>query len=141
MVSKAEIDRIYDMEKVIEEDWDWEKRGEHYQGEVTVYCIDSDITLTLKAWKRRSYGFCLLYKNSKVVRRWDDSSPHYNPDGEKITGPHKHYWDEEHEDKFAYEVDDVTTSNVDKAFMDFLDECNIEHRGAYTRQTELETNS
>jgi len=91
MVTKAEIDGIYDMEKVIEEDWEWQRRGPNLEGEATVYCLNEDVNLTLKAWKRRSYGFCLLYKSSKIVRRWDSSTPHTNPDGEVITEPHKHY--------------------------------------------------
>lgn len=131
MVSKAEIDGIYDMEKVIEEDWEWRPRGSNFEGEATVYCLNEDVNLTLKAWKRRCYGFCLLYKSTKIVRRWDTSVPHTNPDGEVITDPHKHYWTEEHEDAFAYPVNDVATDDVHQAFWDFLDECNIELRGTY----------
>lgn len=137
MVTKSEIDRIYDMDKVIEEDWEWERAGGSLVGEATVFCLKEDINLVLKGWKRRKYGFCLLYKSSKVVRRWDFSTPHTNPDGEVIDEPHKHYWDEDYEDAFAYAVDDVTTSDVDEAFNDFLDECNIRHEGGYYRQIEL----
>lgn len=131
MVTKAEVDGIYDMEKVIDEDWQWQPRGPNLEAEATVYCLNQDINLTLKGWKRRSYGFCLLYKSSKVVRRWDTFAPHTNPDGEVITTPHKHYWTEKHEDAFAYPVDDVATDDVHQAFWDFLDECNIELRGTY----------
>lgn len=134
MVTKSRIDEIYQMEKVIEEDWSWERRGSNHVGEATVYCMNEDVTLVLKAWKRESYGFCLLYKSSKVVRRWDNSTPHTNPDGKVINEPHKHYWDEEYEDKFAYAVDDVATDNVDQAFWDFLDECNIELKGSYQEE-------
>lgn len=66
--------------------------------------------------------------------RWDNSTPHTNPDGEVIDEPHKHYWDEEYEDRFAYPVDDIATDDVDQAFMDFLDECNIELQGSYQSQ-------
>jgi hypothetical protein len=55
MVSKDEIDRLYEMEKVIEEDWVWEVAGPNLVGEATVYCYESDAILSLKAWKRRSY--------------------------------------------------------------------------------------
>jgi hypothetical protein len=131
MVTKAEIDGIYDMDKVIDENWQWQRRGPNFEGEATVYCLHEDVNLTLKGWKRRNYGFCLLYKSSKVVRRWDTSVPHTNPDGEVITDPHKYYWTEDHEDAFAYPVDDVTTDDVHQAFWDFLDECNIDLRGTY----------
>ena len=136
MVSKAEIDRLYHMPKVIEEDWHWTLSGPNHVGEATVYCIDSEAILTLKAWKRRNYGFCLLYKSSKVVRRWDDSR-HKNPNGEVIDGSHKHFWHPQYEDAKAYPVDDVATDDVDEAFNDFLDECNIELRGDYQRQNTL----
>ncbi|WP_152420898.1 DUF6978 family protein [Halorubrum coriense] len=137
MVSQAEIEELYDMKKIIEEDWIWETDGPNLIGEATVYCFDSEAILSLKAWKRRSYGFCLLYKSSKVVRRWDDSR-HRNPDGEVIDGSHKHKWHPQYEDNCAYPVDDVATDDVDKAFQDFLNECNIELRGDYQRQDRLE---
>lgn len=136
MVSKAEVDRLYHMPKVIEGDWKWEVDGPNFTGEATVYCLNSDAKLTLKAWKRRNYGFCLLYKSSKVVRRWDDSI-HKNPDGEIIRGSHKHFWHPQYEDSKAYPVDDIATNDVDKAFIDFLDECNIKHKGGYQRQSAL----
>lgn len=136
MVTKAEVDRIADMEKMIEEDWEWERRQSNLVGEATVYCLDEDINLVVKAWKRNNYGFALLYRGSKVVRRWDNST-HTNPDGKRVEGSHKHYWDEEHEDRFAYPVDDITINDVDEGFMDFLDECNIELNGSYSRQSEL----
>jgi hypothetical protein len=136
MVTKAEVDRIADMEKIIEEDWEWERQRANFVGEATVYCLGADINLVLKAWKRDKYGFVLLYRGSKIVRRWDNST-HTNPDGETIEGSHKRYWDEDHEDRFAYPVDDIATDDVDEGFMDFLDGCNIELHGSYTRQLEL----
>jgi hypothetical protein len=137
MITKSEIDEIHDMEKVMEEDWVWEKVGPNLIEEAKVYCINSDINLTLKGWKREKYGFCLLYKNTRIVRRWDDSTPHTNPDGTVIDEPHKHYWDEEYEDAFAYAVDDIPTNDVDGAFKAFLEEEHIEHTGTYMRQEEL----
>jgi len=136
MVSQEEIERLHNMPKVIEEDWVWDVDGRSFRGEATVICLDSAAKLTLKAWKRRNYGFCLLYKSSKVVRRWDDGF-HRNPDGTLIEGSHKHQWHPQYEDKKAYSVEDITTDNVDDAFFDFLDEENIELRGEYQRQKEL----
>lgn len=136
MVSKERIDELYRAPKVIEEDWTWEINGPNHTGEATVRCLGIDASLKLRAWKRRRYGFCLLYKATKVVRRWDDGR-HTNPDGQTIEGSHKHYWHPQHEDSFAYPVDDVATDDVDQAFIDFLDECNIDHRGRYTAQQEL----
>ncbi|WP_435078391.1 DUF6978 family protein [Halococcus sp. AFM35] len=136
MLTKAEVDRMADMEKVIEEDWEWGQRGPNLEAEATVYCIDEEFNLLMKGWMRESYGFTLLYRGSKIVRRWDDSI-HTNPNGERLEGSHKHYWDGQHEDRFAYKVDDIATDDVDEAFMDFLNECNIELRGNYDRQKRL----
>ncbi len=136
MVSEAEVQQLHEMDKVIEEDWLWDAEGGSLRGEASVICLDSTATLTLKAWKRRSYGFCLLYKSSKVIRRWDDGI-HRNPDGETLEGSHKHKWHPQYEDKKAYPVDDITTDNVDDAFFDFLDEENIVLEGDYQRQEEL----
>jgi len=136
MASKEEIDRLYNAEKVLEEDWVWETAGANLEGEADVKVLDHEATLVLRGWKRRRYGFCLLYKATKVVRRWDDGV-HTNPDGTVIDGSHKHYWHPQYEDAMAYEVGDITTDDVDQAFDDFLDECNINHRGSYYRQSEL----
>lgn len=136
MVSKERIDELYDADKVIQENWVWERNGSSLTGEATVRCVGEGIDLTLKGWQRRNYGFCLLFKSTKVVRRWDDSI-HTNPDGKVIRGSHKHFWHPEYEDNMAYPVNDVATDDVDDAFMDFLDECNIELRGKYHSQKEL----
>lgn len=136
MVSKDEIDELYDAPKVITEDWMWEPVGPNFEGEASVRVIGHDATLTLRAWKRRNYGFCLLYKRTKVVRRWDDAI-HTNPNGEQLNGSHKHYWHPQYEDNYAYPVDDIATNDVDEAFFDFLDESNIELQGKYTSQKEL----
>lgn len=111
-------------------------RDRTLRGEATVLCPEHDETLTLRAWKRRSYGFCLLYQGATAIRRWDDGV-HKTPDGEWVEGSHKHYWTPVHEDQQAYEVNDITTDDVDQAFHDFLEEENIDHLGNYTRQAEL----
>ena len=137
MIAKEKIDDLYEAEKVIEEDWIWDVNGPNFEGEAPVRVLGYDETLTLKAWKRRRYGFCLLYKATKIVRRWDDSI-HTNPDGERLEGSHKHYWHPQYEDNYAYPVNDITLDDVDEAFKDFLDECNIELRGKYVAQKELD---
>lgn len=136
MVSREEVKELHEADKIIEEDWQWDVQGPNVEGEATVYCRNRDETLTLRAWKRRSYGFCLLYKGATAIRRWDDGV-HRKPNGECLEGSHKHYWTPIHEDQKAYEVDDIATDDVDQAFHDFLEEENIDLLGNYTRQTEL----
>ncbi|XVH30675.1 DUF6978 family protein [Haloferacaceae archaeon DSL9] len=135
-VTREKIEKLHEIDKVIEEDWEWNVQGPNAEGEATVYCIGEEEELTLKAWKRKSYGFALLYKGAQAVRRWDDGV-HHTPDGGEVVGSHKHYWNPPHEDKCAYEVDDISTDDVDQAFHDFLEEENIDLLGTYSRQTEL----
>lgn len=132
MLTEAEATEIYEMEKVIQEDWEWEHHGRNWVGEATVSCIGSDILLTLYGRYNREYSFSLVYRGSKVIRRWDNGK-HKNPDGKWIEGSHKHKWTKQHEDTLAYEVDDINTSNVNQAFHDFLEESNITLQGTYNQ--------
>ncbi|MGQ4555951.1 DUF6978 family protein [Halobellus sp. GM3] len=134
-VTRQKIEELHEAAKVIEEDWEWEVKGSNMEGEAIVYCLGMEESLTLKAWKRKNYGFALLYKGAQAVRRWDDGV-HHTPDG-TVEGSHKHYWNPPHEHKCAYEVNDISTDDVDEAFHDFLEEENIELQGDYVRQTEL----
>ncbi|WP_158056541.1 DUF6978 family protein [Halorussus halophilus] len=144
MSSRALIDHIYDIDKIIQEDWEWEERPECLVGSAEVLCIGEDYDLTLNGWcnpqRPDLYEFSLMFERSTVVRRWDNNSRHTLPDGERCDGPHKHRWTEDHEDKLVYEVDDVATDDVDQAFEDFLDECNIERDGGYHRPQVLNSN-
>lgn len=78
---------------------------------------------------KTNFGYSLLYGN-EPIRRCDNAFHHQNPDGTKITGIHKHTWDESDEDQWAYEPEDFPEEAND-AFAEFLSECNIELRGTY----------
>lgn len=54
----------------------------------------------------RRFGFALRTRRKELIRRWDFRR-HTNPDGEVLTGPHKHYWTPEYGEDMAYAVDDV----------------------------------
>lgn len=80
---------------------------------------------------KKSWGFALLLGNAPI-RRCDCSlKDHRNPDGVVIAEPHKHRWDDVHHDREAYIPDDIDFSDVNRAFLGFLAECNVTLVGHY----------
>jgi len=69
-----------------------------------------------------------LVTGTQVIRKWHSHAGHYNPDGELVDGPHKHYPTSEYpQAKCAYSTgDDIPTDNFEEALSAFLEECNIE---------------
>lgn len=138
MISKEEAEELHYAEKVIYENVNWEWDGQKHVTTVRVDCVNRDDVLRLTAWRTdRRYTFSLLYRNAIVIRRWGDHPGHENPDGEEIDGPHKHEYQEGHDDDWAYPTDDVSTSNPRQAFFDFLDEESIELDSEATYQTAI----
>lgn len=134
-VDEDRADQLSNMPKVIDEDWRWryKQRKDKYEAEAKVKCISENTTLSLVGWinRRKSYSYSLIYKGSIPIRRWGGHPCHKNPDGEHIQSAHKHKWRQDVGTSYAYETDDVSTSNVDQAFFDFLDEESIEFNGTH----------
>lgn len=128
MTSTEEADELSNAEKRIYDDFKWNWDGRKFTASVRVDCVDRDDVLRLVAWRNdRRYSFSLLYRNAVTIRRWGCHPGHKNPNGELVEGPHKHYHDEGYEDDWAYPTgDEVSTSDVQQAFFDFLDEESIE---------------
>lgn len=78
---------------------------------------------------KTNFNFALLYGN-EPIRRCHKSFEHRNPDGDTVSGIHKHTWDEEYDDQWAYEPEGFP-DEPNNAFVEFLTECNIEMRGNY----------
>jgi len=132
LVTEFEAEKLYRMKKwIIEDELKWELRNNKYYLKATLLTEDGT-ELTLRGTKHIKFSFCILYRNVIPIRRFDFYESHTNPDGTKISGgkPHKHKWDGLN-CNYAYEVDDIDISNVNKALFDFLDECNIEYKGKY----------
>jgi len=138
MVTAEEAERLYTKKKYISEDIYVEWELIHSSPKATRYVIsvpvltDDGEELCLKgnyscSSRRQNYSFALLYKSSVPIRRWD-----YAPHKYEARTSHKHKWDGvgDHE---AYIVTDITLNDVNQAFFDFLNECNIEFRGCYTQ--------
>lgn len=133
-ISKEFMDRLYRQDKILAEDITWEHQGgARYSLDVRVHTMENEFVLTLKGkvWKK-SYSFSLLYRNN-IVRLWD-----FNDHHEGITG-HKHSYTPNSQYGEPYPVDDISTSDVNQALIDFLDECSIRYEDATIHElTELD---
>lgn len=115
--------RLYREDKYLATNIEWERTAGHrFSAEAGVRTQDGEHQLEIKAaYWTKSYSFSLLYRNT-LVRLWD-----YNDHHQDIENGHKHPYSEEGEYGEPYSVNDVSTSNVDQALIDFLEECRIQH--------------
>lgn len=127
------MQNLYEVNKVLVEDISWEQddyREDRYTTEARVQTSDGEDILEIKGqiWKS-GYSFCLMYHNT-VIRLWD-----FNDHHDDIEGGHKHkypHWNEVDND--PYNVDHITTSDVNQAIIQFLDECSIDKNEAAIHQ-------
>ncbi len=107
-----------------------------YRIEVAVLAEESGELLKLRGFVgRRNRSFVLLYRNTPI-RKYTVHRMHIDREtGKKTTEPHKHTWDETNQDRKIYLPDDIRIGDANCELVDFLDECNITLRGAYTDET------
>ena len=134
MVTAAEVNEILAEQKVIGVNLSWRRDGRSYRLEGTVLATESRTTLRLVGTvgvKNRS--FVLLYKNYPI-RKYTVHNLHRDPvTREIIRQPHKHWWDDEWQDRRVYIPNDIRIGDPHDELMDFLKECNIELRSPYSR--------
>ncbi|MTI48257.1 MAG: hypothetical protein FH761_10470 [Firmicutes bacterium] len=135
MITAEESDKIYQANKCtdtgLEVSWTPILNKQHYQRyklKIPIFTNDG-LELSLignysNSRRGKNYSFGLFYKGASI-RRWD-----FKPHNYAKPTSHKHRWDgiNDHE---SYEVDDICLTNVNKAFYDFLIECNIKLLGTY----------
>lgn len=140
-VDEALADHIYSLDKEIREDWNWQSGPGGLFEEVSVQCIHETHDIMMKGWcspvDTSEFWYSLNYKGGVEIRKWEPEGRHKNENGEMIQGSHKHKWTKIGQGDKVYSVDDVSTSDVNKAFQDFCDECNIDFNGDYTTQQVL----
>jgi len=131
--TQDEADAIVAAIKVITQNVVWRQvrsRFRNYRIEANVLIPERDELARLAGHVgKTNFNFSLLYGN-EPIRRCHKGFEHRNPDGSKVTGIHKHIWDDEEEDRWAYEPESFP-DDPNRAFLEFLDECNIELRGNY----------
>jgi hypothetical protein len=135
ILTQEEADILYNSRKHIICDHGWEiKEKWPRKIHIEVMCEDGtplDVKGTANFSKAgQHYSFVLLYKKTIVIRRWDDTKGHPCPiSNKRMNGSHKHYYHPDYGDSPAYETNDITLNDVNKALIDFLVECNIEISG------------
>ena len=134
IVTEAEANELLQEGKVIGANVTWRVDGNVSRLEATVLCIESERTLSLRGfYGRKNRSFVSLYRNTPI-RKYTVHSSHKDPVTRLVVRqPHKHWWDDEWEDRRVYIPNDIRVGNLNEEFLDFLQECNIELRGSYAQ--------
>ena len=133
MVTKAKAERLLQEEKVIGVNLSWKRFGPNRRLSAKVLCIDSREVLSLRGFiGKRNRSFVLLHRNTPI-RKYTVHAFHRDPVTRQIImQPHKHTWDDEWEDRGVYIPDDIRIGDPNEELMDFLRECKILLKGAYS---------
>ena len=133
MITEAEANRLLEEDKVIWANLSWRIDGEIFRLEAKVLCLESEEILSLRGTVgKKNRSFVLLYQNTPI-RKYTVHAFHRDPvTRERVTQPHKHWWDDEWEDRRVYIPNDIRIGNPNDELVDFLQECNISLRGNYT---------
>ena len=136
MVTAAEADGLIASAKVIAANLIWRFRRGGYRMEATVLVKDSGEALRLVGYVgKKNRSFALLYRGIPI-RKFTVHDRHTDPKtGERVTGPHKHWWDDEYEDNRVYIPDDIRIGHPNDELVDFLVECNIDLRASYSPES------
>ena len=134
MVTEAEATGLLEESKVIGANVAWRMDGSVSRLEATVLCINSERTLNLRGfYGKKNRSFVLLYRNTPI-RKYTVHASYKDPVTRQVVRqPHKHWWDDEWEDRGVYIPNDIRIGNLNEEFLDFLQECNIELRGSYAQ--------
>ena len=135
MVTEAEANGLIVTRKIIAANLKWRFLRGAYRLEAAVLVEDSGEILSIRGYvgmKNRS--FVLLYKNTPI-RKYTVHDRHTDPKtGERVSGPHKHWWDDQYEDNRVYIPNDIRIGDPNDELVDFLKECNIDLRASYSRE-------
>ena len=136
MVTAVESEAILAEPKVVAANLAWQFQRGGYRLEATVLAEESGELLKLRGYVgRKNRSFVILYKNTPI-RKYTVHDRHTDPKtGERVTGPHKHFWDDIYEDNRVYIPNDIRAGNPNDELIDFLKECNIDLRGSYQSES------
>ena len=118
--------------KIIDDDMVWYTVNNGRRLKVAVMAVATNEFMELRVYVgQHNRSFTLLYRNLPI-RRYCPQGYHRNPDHSIIRGPHKHTWDEQHQDSIAYVPNDIDAyADVDTQIFEFLSEQNITVLGNY----------
>lgn len=132
-ISEELANSIINMPKRIEERMKWKEKP-HGSGiftfEVQIENTEAHNLVLYCTYntKLNRFSFTVSYNKINRIRGLDIGKEHINPPPkrERIGKKHKHRWTDKHQDRWAYEPDDITTgAPIKQVFQEFLRECNI----------------
>ncbi len=129
--TRAQSEELISMPKIVSAQVTWKILSKGYRLDVKAAAVGREEVFKLKGViGKTNHSFVLLY-NNYPIRKFTKHAPH------KIGGtiyyePHKHVWDGKTENREAYIPDDIDPDDdLNKQFLDFCNECNIEITGEY----------
>ncbi len=122
------------LSKWIEEDVVWTLEEGYLRFRVPVLCgEDYALRLIGTLTEKTGYYRYNLFVGDQPARMLHVGKRHHNPDCLKIDLRHKHKWTDEYGQHWAYEPTDIDCSDLEQAFVGFLQECRIELRSRFAR--------
>lgn len=133
-IHRDKADYLSKVAKFINEDIIWKVDRNGYRLKVRVLSLEIKEVLQLVGFiGRTNHSFTLLFQNLPI-RRYCNQGRHTSPDGNSVTGPHKHTWDEIHQDGFVYVPNDIDPqADPNDQLLQFLTEQNITLKGNYQK--------
>lgn len=134
MVTEAEANRLIAAAKVVAANLKWRFQQGGYRIEAAALVEGSGEVLRLVGYVgKKNRSFALLYRNTPI-RKFTVHDRHTDAKtGVRVTGPHKHWWDDEYEDRRVYVPTDIRIGDPNDELVDFLEECNVDLRAPYNR--------
>ena len=129
--TRAYSEELISIPKIVSAQVTWKTLSKSYRLEVNAAAVGREEVFKLRGFiGKTNHSFVLLY-NNYPIRKFTKHAPHTI--GKTIYyEPHKHVWDGKTENMEAYIPDDIDPNdNLNKQFLDFCDECNIEIMGEY----------
>jgi len=136
-ITREEAEQVIETAKIITEELTWNRyirrRNEAWKLSVSFQTENGDM-LKLIGNISDNYSFALIYKGKPIRKYTVHTSAHTDPKTEiKYQEPHKHTWDDQFEDKCCYIPDDISLTDINDAFLDFIKECKIDLQSNYNR--------
>jgi len=143
-IDDISFNNFYREDKIVDTDVEWVLDGNRYtikNIEILNETLDKKVTLHCWVNRYKKFGFTIVYNGEKDIVRYDKA---VHPPGYKnrcsdskegrVQEPHKHKFKEGCPKSLRIKIipkDEINPDDVNEAFFQFLNECNIRHEGEY----------
>jgi hypothetical protein len=137
--SAADVDAFLQFGSVIRGEFRWTKSGPFWKAQVLIEdCYEGARVRVVGTYNpvTKNLSYALIWAGCRVRGLDRFGPPHPNPDGQLLGCPHKHRWTDSERDQWAYEPSDITASDREGVFRQFLAESNIRFEGTYVEALE-----